>query len=197
MTEPTTPTPRSRGLEETARRAGGYAWTEMRLFELLGQWATALPEPAAAARLGSTSRHHGWRAELWHEQLPSIPALEVGDLVAPPDVGTAAVVATLADAPPGAAVEALASAYRVLVPRLVAAYDAHLADTSPVADGPVARTLRLVLADVVPDWIAGQRLLASLLTNRDAVERAAAQTARLELLLVEAPGGASSHPGTG
>lgn len=209
MTDPTAATPpapghgtgpgapASRGLTEAARCAGGYAWIEMRLFEMLGRWASGVPAPAVAARLGTTSRHHGWHAELWHEHLPSIPGLEAGELVAAPDDGTAAVVADLDDAPPETTVEALATTYRVLVPRLVGAYDRHLARTSPVTDAPVARTLRIVLADSVPDWIAGEQQLASLLTDRDAVERAAAQTARLELLLAEAPGPRDNGPITG
>lgn len=174
------------GLARWARRAGAYAWLEMRLFELLGRWATTVPEPAAAAQLGTASRHHAWHAELWHEHLPSIPGLDAAELVAPADVGIAAAVDDLVTAAPGSGVEPLASAYRVLVPRLVAGYDRDLAATSPVSDASVARTLRIVLADLVPDWIAGQRQLAALLTDQGAVERAAAQTARLELLLAGA-----------
>lgn len=180
------PPPSDGGLAQWARRAGGYAWLEMRLFELLGRWATTVPEPAAAAQLGTASRHHAWHAELWDEHLPSIPGLDAAALVAPAGGGIAAAVEDLVAAAPGSGVEALASAYRVLVPRLVAGYDRDLAAVSPVSDATFARTLRIVLADLVPDWIAGQRQLAVLLTDQDAVERAAAQTARLELLLAGA-----------
>lgn len=190
------PPPSSGDLVQAARRAGGYAWLEMRLFELLGRWATSVAEPPVAARLGTASRHHGWHAELWHEHLPSVPDLDVADLVAPADRGIAATVDDLVIAVPDSAVEALASAYRVLVPRLVVAYDHDLAGASRVADAPVARTIRIVLADLVPEWIAGERLLAGLLTDRDAVERAAARTARLELLLAGAPA-PGRDPGSG
>jgi hypothetical protein len=36
-------------LEESARRIGGHAWIEQRLFEILGTWVTAVPELEAKA----------------------------------------------------------------------------------------------------------------------------------------------------
>lgn len=168
-------------LHETAQWVGGHAWVELRTFELLGRWATTVDEPAAAALLGRASRHHGWHAQLWHEQLPSLRGLAPEDLVDAPDAGWADAVEALAVEPPATAVEALAVAYRVLVPRLVTRYDDHRAVVSPVMDAAVARTLRIVHADAVADWLAGEALVQRLLVDRAAVERATARAAGIEV----------------
>ena len=93
-------------------------------------------------------------------------------------------MAALAGAP--GSVERLAGVHRALLPRLSAAHAAHLEVTSAVADAPTMRTLRLVLADQDEDRRGGDRLLQGLLVGRDDVERAAAQVAALEWLLVQA-----------
>jgi hypothetical protein len=81
-------------------------------------------------------------------------------------------------------VERLAPLVRVVLPRLVVAYDERLAAVSPVQDGALRRTLRLVLTDLADDRRDGERLLQSMLGSGDHVARAAAHQARVEALLV-------------
>jgi hypothetical protein len=88
-------------------------------------------------------------------------------------------------------IERLAGLYRVVLPRLIASYTDHLSRTTAVADGPTIRALRLVLADEIEDWRAGEILVQELLRTPDDVDRACAHQARLERLLTspERPSG--------
>jgi hypothetical protein len=77
----------------------------------------------------------------------------------------------------------LAVAYRVLLPRLVVAYGRHAGLTTPVADGPVIRTLGHVRPDLLADWAEGEGVLQDLLGTDELVEAAAAAVAAAEVLL--------------
>jgi hypothetical protein len=147
-------------LEESARRIGHHAWIELRLFELLGAWVTAIPELEAKAVVAAQSYHHAWHAELWHGLLPSVPHLHAPDLVVPAGPATAEQIDSLAAAM--GTVERLAGLYDVVLPGLIAAYTDHLDRTTPVTDGPTIRALRLVLADEEEDQRTGEGLLRSL-----------------------------------
>ena len=104
-------------LEESARRIGRHAWLELRLFEILGTWVTAVPELEAKAVVADQSYHHAWHAELWHGLLPSVPHLHAPDLVVPADPTTAEQVDSLVAA--SGTVERLAGLYEVVLPRLI------------------------------------------------------------------------------
>jgi len=147
-------------LEDSARRIGHHAWIELRLFEILGGWVTAVPELEAKAVLATQSYHHAWHAELWHGLLPSVPHLHAPDLVAPADPTTAEQIDSLTAAT--GTVDRLAGLYEVVLPALIAAYQDHLKRTTPVTDGPTIRALRLVLADEEADARTGERVLRSL-----------------------------------
>jgi len=176
---------RAETIEQSGRRIGGHAWVELRLFEIVGGWVTSVPELEAKATLAAQSHHHAWHAELWHGLLPAVPHLPVADLVAPPSEGVAALLAALAE--PGddgsRIIERLVGLYRVTVPALIAAYQDHLARTTPIADGPTIRALHLVLADEEADRLAGEDLLAAVVTDPTATGRAAAQESHLRALL--------------
>jgi len=147
-------------LEQSARRIGHHAWIELRLFEILGAWVTAVPELEAKAVLATQSYHHAWHAELWHGLLPSVPHLHAPDLVTPADPGTAEQIDSLTAAT--GTVERLSGLYEVVLPGLIAAYTDHLQRTTPVTDGPTIRALRLVLADEEEDARTGERVLQAL-----------------------------------
>ena len=147
-------------LEQSARRIGHHAWIELRLFEIVGGWVTAVPELEAKAVLATQSYHHAWHAELWHGLLPSVPHLHAPDLVTPADPGTAEQIDSLTAAT--RTVERLSGLYEVVLPGLIAAYTDHLSRTTPVTDGPTIRALRLVLADEEEDARTGERVLQAL-----------------------------------
>jgi len=147
-------------IEESARRLGHERWVSMRLFELLGSWVADEPDPSTKRWLATTSRHHGWHAELLAERLPTVRDLH-------PDVQTVAPNAELEDLftawgaldGPDAPVDRLVVLARVVSPHVVTAVRWHLGRCTAVADEAVARTLRFVLADLTDEWLAGEALL--------------------------------------
>lgn len=174
-------------LHETARRLGAYAWVEARAFEVLGSWVPSVPEAAAKVCIAAHSRAHGWHAGVWTAVLPRTADLDVDELVTAPSSGLEAFFDAL-DASGGGTIERLAGAFRVLVPRLVAAYRAHLSIVTPASDGATARWLRIVLADEIEHWREGEAILQSLLVDPGAARRAAEVQGELEAALVGAGG---------
>lgn len=192
----------------TAAVVGGYRWTEQALYQLLGSWVPDAGLPQVQVHLDAQAARHAWHAELWAARLPVRDGVDPEALtVAPPPVeAVLALLAGAGSAPtPGeegagrAVLPRLAGLYRVVLPRMVATYERHLALTATVADGPLVRALRLVLADEIDDWHAGERLLQQLLTPADLAAAHAAQSrvegevvgAGVGVGLMPAPGGAT------
>lgn len=157
-------------IEESGRRIGHHAWLAGQLFEIVGRWATSVPEARARDVLAGHSHHQAWHAELWHGLLPAVPHLPAAELVVPRDAD-AEIVAALRrldppDAPDGdgaaATTDRLATLYRVALPHVTASCAEHLARTTVVTDGPAMRVLRLVMADLDADRLAGEALIAAL-----------------------------------
>jgi hypothetical protein len=179
-------------LEETARRLGCYRWVELRLYEAMGGWVGSIPELDVRLAVGGACRAHAWHAGVWLDRFPMVRELDIETATAP---AVAAVAALLeAVAAPADTLERLVGAYRVVVPRLVAAYTAHLNHTSAAADAPVARDLGLVLADELSGWRDGELLVQSLVVVADDARRAADHQGRLEALV--APSGGLAGPST-
>lgn len=169
-------------IRDTARHLARHAWVERRLFEIVGGWAADTTDGDAARVLGAASHHHAWRASLLEEQVPLLHDLDPSQLEA-----SASLVAFLdAVAAPADVLERLVGLVRVVVPDLVAGYEEDLAASSAVADAPVIRALRLVLADEQEDWRAALVLLRSHLRTEGDVVRAAAHQSALERLLLTA-----------
>lgn len=174
---------------ESARRAGRYHWVEARLFEVLGGWVPFVPELGPKLLLASHAHHHAWRAELWRAHLPQRRHQSPDRLAPPPSVSLARVVDAVAE--PTASdttIEKLVGVYRVLVPHLATAYAEHRAVTNEIADAPIARTLKLVLADARDDWHDGEAMVQSMLGTPAAVDRGAAHHRRLERMLAAGGG---------
>lgn len=133
-------------LLERAEQLGELCWIETALFAALGRWSATTEDPTWTVRFGAASRRHGWHAEQVFARLPELSVLDTDELVRPPGPGTVALLDEVA------ALEALparVAAHRaVVLPRLAARVEAMAATCSPVADGSVARTLSLLLADV-------------------------------------------------
>jgi hypothetical protein len=194
MVEPSpSTTVRPLPVDVAAQRIGHHRWMELRLFETMGAWMSSTPNPAVQLHLASESRIHAWHAQLWADLLPSLPHLDPAELTTPPHPTLAELFEALNEdggADPAVTdptVERLVGAYRVLLPRSVTRYAAHLEATSPVTDGPVIRALELVLADDRAAWQRGERLVQSLVVTDAEIERAATQQARFERLAVHAP----------
>ena len=120
-------------LEETARRLGWYRWVELRLYEAMGAWVDTIPELDVRLAVGGACTPHAWHASVWLERLPA--GRDPDALTQPADERVRALLEEVASA--SGTLERLVGAYRVVVPRLVAAYTAHLHHTS---------------AEVINDW---------------------------------------------
>jgi hypothetical protein len=146
-------------LVESARRYGQACWLERRLFEICGAWAADTAEPAARPFLAAHAAHHAWHAEVIEGRLPRASGFEGDGFIAPPTPAFAALVDDVAAIGPDRTGERLVALYRVLVPHLVASYEAHRDRLTRVTDGPGRRWMRLILADEHHDLADGERLL--------------------------------------
>jgi len=162
-------------LEEARRRLGACRWVELRLYEAMGGWVPTIPELDVRVFVGSACRAHAWHAEAWAS-------------TAAPAAGDANVALLDAVAAAEGTLERAVGAYRVVVPRLVAAYTAHANRTSAATDPALARSLALVLSDEVAGWQQGELLVQWLVVDAAAARRAAEHQGRLEALVAAAGG---------
>jgi hypothetical protein len=130
-------------LDESARRLGTLAWTERRLFELVGGWVVSTPEPEVKLAFARISRRHGDHSITLRDLLPDTRDHDPEAFVAAPAGG---------DAGLDAAAVAVTTAERLdavdgIAPSHLRALEAYLADTSVVRDGPAIRVVGAVLAE--------------------------------------------------
>jgi hypothetical protein len=173
-------------LQESARIIGHYRWVEVRLFEILGAWVPDVPELEAKLIVAAQAPHHAWHSQLWFERLPELAGMDREELTVAANDHVVAVMDCLQGS--DRTIEKLAGVYRVVLPRMIAAYSGHLARASAVTDAPTIRALHLVLRDEIDDWKHGEALIQSLLLDDLGVQRAAQHQARLEAIMVTAGG---------
>ena len=140
-------------IEQLADACGGLAWISERLFEIEGRLAADLVAGApldarTKALLARSSRRHGQHAQWWRAALPDSPALAGAERVRPPTEAWVRLVGRMEDAAPDDAVVALRE---VALPRLVQMIEHLGQDLSPVSDGAVIRTARMVAADLAEE----------------------------------------------
>ena len=183
------------GVVETARRVGNYKWIEMRLFEALGGWVATVPELDVKLVLGRQCYHHAWHAELWNKRLPELREMKTERLTLPPNDEMIAFVDALREPEaPELTVEKLVGVYRVLLPRMIAAYTYHQNASSKITDAPTIRSLGFILQDELDDWRDGEMMLQSLIETPEELQRAIDHQAKLQRLLLAA--GGIAGPGT-
>ena len=176
-------------VEETARRAGHYKWTEMKLFEALGGWIATVPELDVKMRLGTHCYKHAWHAELWHKRLPELREMNPDRLTVPANDAMVRFIDAMTEPEaPEQTIEKLVGVYRVLIPHFISAYTYHMNNTSEITDMPTIRTIKFILQDEFDDWRDGEMLLQSLISSPEEADRAAAHQARLEKIMIEAGG---------
>ena len=176
-------------VEETARRAGHYKWTEMKLFEALGGWIATVPELDVKMRLGTHCYKHAWHAELWHKRLPELREMNPERLTVPANDAMVRFIDAMTEPEaPEQTIEKLVGVYRVLIPHFISAYTYHMNNTSEITDMPTIRSIKFILQDEFDDWRDGEMLLQSLISSPEEADRAAAHQARLEKIMVEAGG---------
>ena len=137
-------------IEQLADACGGLVWISERLFEIQGRLATdSDPEDRLDARIRSllarSSRRHGQHAQWWRATLPDSAALAGADRVRPPTEAWVRLLGHMGGSEPGDAVDAL---HQVALPHLALVIE-HLGQSlTPVSDGAVIRTARMVAADL-------------------------------------------------
>ncbi len=170
-------------LGATAAIVGEYRWIENALYAALGTWVSDMPIAAVQVHLDAQSMRHAWHAELWADRLPVLAGVDPDRLTMPSPPSAALFAALNGDTParegpgsswppagdgrsrPPGALPRLAGLYRVVLPRLAVSYRRHLGVTNSVTDGPLRRTLRLVLNDEMEDWYAGEQLVQHLVAR--------------------------------
>ncbi|HZJ26382.1 MAG TPA: hypothetical protein VFF40_05125 [Acidimicrobiia bacterium] len=176
-------------VDESARRVGHYKWIEMRLFEALGGWVATVPELDVKLVLGRHCYHHAWHAELWDKRLPELREMDTDRLCVPPNEALAEFVEAMTEPEaPDLTIEKLVGVYRVLLPRMIAAYTYHRNATSTITDAPTIRSLDFALQDDFNDWRDGEMLLQSLIETPEELERASRRAATLDTLMLRAGG---------
>jgi hypothetical protein len=167
-----------RTIGELAALVGHYGWVEHRLFELTGTWATA-PDDGTAAEVrvwsAAASRRHGELATRWAGHLPVRAGVDPTALMVPP-AGPLAGVLDAVEAEPDTAAR-LGVLVSAVLPRVVDAYETHLATASPVSEAPVMERLGEALREGEADIRGGRSLLLGLPGGGD---RAGALTAEVE-----------------
>ena len=140
-------------IEQLADACGGLAWISEQLFEIEGRLAAGLDGGApldarTRALLARSSRRHGQHAQWWRAALPDSPALAGADRVRPPTEAWVRLLGRMEDAAPA---DALAALCEVALPQLVQMIEHLGQDLSPVSDGAVIRTARMVTADLAEE----------------------------------------------
>ncbi len=177
------PTPWT-GLLETARLIGHHLWVERAVFEWLGRWSQIEADPEVTTFLGEMSARHGWHAELLFARLPELREVEAEALVVPgSEASTKVLQAVCVEPDPALLVEALVGYQRVLLPVMLGSYRQLVQRANPAADAALVRWLGFVVGDDVDEWLRGDALVRSLLTDADDVRRAAERQRELESLL--------------
>lgn len=171
---------------QTARVVGELHWATSRLFEVFGQWAGEADRPDVAVSLATSSRHLGWHAGDLEELLPDSVLLEETAVSAPHTADVADAIDAVRAIP--GAVERLAVAHRVLLPRVAARCVTVERASAHHGDAPLARVLSFLLADLRRDRDDGEALLGRLLADVAAVEQANARVLEAESRLVAAGG---------
>ena len=140
-------------IEQSADACGGLAWISEQLFEIEGRLAADLDDGGplddrALLLLARSSRRHGQHAQWWRAALPDSPALAGAERVRPPTDAWENLLDHIEEAAPR---DAVAAIYEVALPQLAIVIE-HLGhELSPVSDGVVIRTARMVAADLAEE----------------------------------------------
>jgi hypothetical protein len=130
-------------LDDLGGRARRWIAIEELLFQTLGAWARRLSDPSAQRVFGTWCHRHAWHAELWRSRVPTIDAAgdedDVDAWIAPLRSAIDRVTS---------AGEAIAALRHAVLPALQEEVAEHRDAIDPLLDGPTARILDLVGADL-------------------------------------------------
>lgn len=165
---------------------GAGAWWCDQVFAVAGGWVPDAPEASVRGHLAELSRVVGEHGVALRRHLPRPTGTDPESWVTPPSDASTGVVGLLGglDGSPAR----LAGLHRVVVPRLLVAWDRHRRHAGP-ADRGVARMLGHAHHDLVGLWHEGEGLLQTLVDDDPSALRALHGAARsVEDALVSAGG---------
>jgi hypothetical protein len=180
---------RFRTIGELAERCGHYCWVEEALFALLGDRACrgeaarngrpVVPEVRVV--LSEMAVRRAFLASQWRDRLPVRAGVDADALVVPPSGPLAGAVDLLAAEPDPHLV--LAGVVGHLLPRVLEAYRAHLAEASPVSEAPIRPVLEGAIRTTASDIGDGRLLLQRVAEQGEGARELAEFTRSLERAL--------------
>jgi hypothetical protein len=140
-------------IDELAARVQRWIALDELLFETLGQWVRTVPEPITKRVFATWCNRLAGHAELWRGRLPTYQGRVGADELAARRVAETAawiepVRRALAGAGAGDTASKVAALRDATLPSLAAAVDEHRAAIDAPLDGPTARILDLIAADL-------------------------------------------------
>ena len=179
-----------RSIGELAELCGHYCWVERRLFELSGSRASGPvsgePEPGdpeVRVVLSEMSARHGFLAAQWRDRLPVRADVDADALIAPP-AGSAREALDLIESEPRLLL-VLGGLAGLFLPRLVDSYARHLAQASPVSEGPVRAVLECAALSAGREMVRARPLGQGCAPGRGRAESAGDGSSLLQRLLGE------------
>ncbi len=174
-------------VEASAERIRHYRYVEERMMRMLGGWIALTPELPAKLLLG----RHVWdcaqHADLWGKRLPELRSSPQQS--EPPGSDFVRLVEAI-ETPDGfrQTPERLVGVYRVLKPCLLAAYERHLGEASPVYEPPTRRILTRCIDEERRHIGDGEAILDRFASSGEPAARAQEWEGRLRDLLFQTSG---------
>lgn len=171
--------------ESTVARLATHCRIEQLLFSTLGGWAPTIEDSSARIVAVELSDHAAWRARRWYELLPTAPPGPDALLVATEtEIELAGVIAEAAGPTDAGRFGIVVGE---LLPRMIGALQAHLAEAPDVSQRPIRRILEIAIADLERDLSVGLGALE--VVAGDADTRAESDRARGRVAAVLARSG--------
>ncbi|HYI60718.1 MAG TPA: hypothetical protein VEW93_02820 [Acidimicrobiales bacterium] len=188
------PAPAPVGAVATSAHLGASLWWCEELFAVVGAWVPSVPEAPARAHLAELSRVLGEVADQLAAHLARPSPIEARAWVVAPSAAAPRVVEALAA--PEATLDRLAGVHRVLVPRLLVAWAALVAEPGEGTGRALVRAVRRARGDVGELGEEGEALVqAHVAVADDGARRAGHHVGVVEGALVAAGGLVPVGPG--
>lgn len=163
-------------VKPNARRFSNYHHAVRQIVHLFGGWTARVPEMSIKILIGTHIWDNAQHLEAirqrlkelrYPSELPACPSIEYGQFLDELDEAQNTL-------------ELLVGVYRVLKPRLVSAYQWHIAQCDPLIDEPSIHVLKRMIADERENILQGNAAIQVLMKDAAAAEAALKWQAKLE-----------------
>jgi hypothetical protein len=168
-------------VKPNARRFSNYHHATRQLVHLFGGWCARVPEMSIKILIGTHIWDNAQHLEAIHQrlkelrypsELPACPSLEYGRFLDELDEAQNSL-------------EFLVGIYRILKPRLISAYQWHIAQCDPLIDEPSIHVLKRMIADEAANIVQGNAAIEVLMKDSKAAEAALKWQAKLEKMATD------------